>query len=101
MATSLTNLVDAPVRREVVLASFCNELEELLSEPFEAVLQHYREVDLLAGQKVWVMPKKRENPERQAATVLDLDTEGSLVVKLEENGEIVHLVGEEVSIRLQ
>lgn len=101
VATSIHDLLGGPVRRELVLAAFCNELEDLLSFTFETVLERYREVDVLAGQKVWVMPKKRENPERQAATVTDLDTDGCLVVKLESNGEILHLVGEEVSIRLQ
>lgn len=101
VATSISNLLGAPMSREKVLAAFCNELEDLLSCTFDDVLDKYREVDLLAGEKVWVMPKKRENPERQEATVLDLSPEGSLVVKMEETGETVHLVGEEVSIRLQ
>jgi biotin-(acetyl-CoA carboxylase) ligase len=101
VATSLAALVGQTLSREEVLASFCNELEDLLALSFDGVLECYRKVDLLAGQKVWVMPKKRENPERKAAQVLDLAADGNLVVQLEETGEIVSLIGEEVSIRVQ
>lgn len=85
----------------MVLAAFCNQLEGLLSDSFEKVLDRYREVDVLAGQKIWVMPKKRENPEPEAATVVELSNDGCLVVRLEETGEVKTLIGEEVSIRIQ
>lgn len=85
----------------MVLASFCNELEELLVLDLQGVLDSYREVDLLAGAKINVMPKKRENPERRRAEVIEISADGSLVVKYEDTGEVVNLLGEEVSVRLQ
>lgn len=87
--------------RELVLAAFCNELEELLGESFDSVLAEYKRADLLMGRQIWVMPKKRENPERRAATVLDIAVDGNLVVELEDTGEMLNLIAEEVSIRIQ
>lgn len=101
VATSLTDCVGGEIGRELVLATFCNELEELLSETFETVLESYKQVDVLAGAKIWVMPKRREHPERKAATVLDISDDGNLVVKLDDTGEVVNLIGEEVSVRTQ
>lgn len=102
LATSLIgNRGGRPAERELVLAAFCNELEELLGLNFDNVLDNYKKVDLLMGRQVWVMPKKRENPERRAASVIDLTVDGNLVVKLDDTGEVVNLVAEEVSIRIQ
>lgn len=101
IATSLTDCIGGEIGRELVLAAFCNELEDLLSQTFENVLESYKQVDVLAGAKIWVMPKRREHPERKAATVLDISEDGNLVVKLEDTGEIVNLIGEEVSVRAQ
>lgn len=101
VATSLAAIRGGNIDRETVLATFCNELEDLLGQTFENVIDSYKKVDLLLGNKIWVMPKKRENPERQAATAIDLAADGSLIVKLEETGEVITLIGEEVSIRLQ
>lgn len=100
-ATSLSGVLGKSVCREMVLASFCNELEELLVLDLQGVLDSYREVDLLAGAKINVMPKKRENPERRRAEVIEISADGSLVVKYEDTGEVVNLLGEEVSVRLQ
>jgi BirA family biotin operon repressor/biotin-[acetyl-CoA-carboxylase] ligase len=101
VATSLAGCLGQPVCRELVLATLCNELEELLTLDMEDILESYREVDLLVGQKLWVMPKKRENPERRPAEALELNHEGSLVVRYEDTGEVAGLIGEEVSVRLQ
>ena len=101
VATSLSGVLGKSVCREMVLASFCNELEELLVLDLQGVLDSYREVDLLTGAKINVMPKKRENPERRPAEVIEISADGTLLVKYEDTGEVVGLLGEEVSVRLQ
>ena len=101
IATSLKSCLNKTVSREVVLATFCNELEELLLQPFSDVLSEYKKVDVLIGEPIWVMPKFTPNAAKKAARALNIADDGTLVVRMEETGEVVNLTGEEVSIRLQ
>lgn len=92
-----------PISREAVLATFCSELERLMSSTTEAVLNEYREHDLLRGRTIRVHHKTREqdDPSDFDALVLGIDGQGYLRVRPlngpKQGGEI-SLSGEEVSI---
>jgi len=92
------------VSREALLAFIMNHLEHLLSLPFNALLNAYREWDCVVGHTVVVMPRKRED----AASYYEADAvgyseEGYLIVRRNEaqggTGKEQQLVAEEVSIR--
>jgi len=92
-----------PISREAVLATFCSELERLMSSTTEAVLNEYREHDLLRGRTIRVHHKTREqdDPSDFDALVLGIDDQGYLRVRPlngPKQGDEISLSGEEVSI---
>ena len=92
-----------PVTREAVLASFCWELERLMDMSTDAVLDEYRQYDLLRGRTIRVHHKTREedDPDDYDAEALGVDQDGYLRVRplgsAAARGEL-SLSGEEVSI---
>lgn len=99
-ATSLASLAMQPVSREVVLATFCNEVERLMGLSTEAVLAEYRAHDLLLGRTIRVHHKTREeaHPDDYDAEALGVDGQGMLKVRRLDGGAEAALSGEEVSI---
>jgi BirA family transcriptional regulator, biotin operon repressor / biotin---[acetyl-CoA-carboxylase] ligase len=99
-ATSLALELGTDVEREVVLASYCNDLERLGALDFDRVLAEYTELDLLcAHERIVVMPKKRENAERRIAKAIGFSSQGFLIVRYEDDQSEQTLVAAEVSIR--
>lgn len=108
-ATSLTSLREQivgpdvqppPVTREDVLASFCNELERLMGLSAAAVLDEYRQHDLLRGRTIRVHHRTREedDPRDFDAEALGVNADGMLRVRPTGGGPERALSGEEVSI---
>jgi BirA family biotin operon repressor/biotin-[acetyl-CoA-carboxylase] ligase len=98
VATSLFNITGRQINRERFLANVCNHLEDLTIKPMEAIIELYKNYDLLCGNDVVVMPKGRDNPERVDAKAITFSPEGALVVQYQD-GTTKELVAEEVSIR--
>jgi len=96
-ATSLFAVLNRETNREIVLATICNRLEELLKLPKLQVLKIFNEHDRLIGRKVIVFPKKKESGENFTALALKYDENGLLVI--ERNGKEETLAAAEVSIR--
>lgn len=99
VATSFFTALKKTLPLESVLASICNHLEDLLPRPMDYVLARYKAYDMLIGQEVLVMPKKREHPLRVEATAIGFTNEGYLQVKIKSTGELETLSSEEVTIR--
>lgn len=97
-STSLKTIFKRSFEREEILADTLNYFEELIGQSFEDVLIEYRKFDLLCGNSIVVMPKKKESFERYFAKALNIDSDGCLVIQTED-GEEISLVHEEVSIR--
>lgn len=100
-ATSLFNATGRYISREALLAAICNHLERLLLQytSVRDILPEYTKYDMLQGQTVVVMPKKREDTASYYdALCIGYTQDGYMRVKLQ-SGEEKILVSEEVSIR--
>jgi BirA family biotin operon repressor/biotin-[acetyl-CoA-carboxylase] ligase len=87
------------ISRELLLASFCNMFEMLMSEDFNKVLMSYKHYDILVGNEITIMPKKKEDTSSYyTAKAIGYSQFGNLMIRV--NGEEKELVAEEVSIRL-
>jgi len=96
-ASSPTPVV--PLSRERLLAYFASSLEALASQDFEGILSLYRKFDMLLGQRIVVMPRKREHAESYyEAQATGYSEDGYLVVQTDD-GQTKELVAEEVTIR--
>ncbi len=98
LAVSLSDTLNRKIERETLLANFCSHLENLVAKPIKEVLEIYSQYDLLCGNRIVVMPKGKENPERYEAKALHFTPLGSLKVMLDSE-EIKELYAEEVTIR--
>jgi BirA family biotin operon repressor/biotin-[acetyl-CoA-carboxylase] ligase len=89
------------LEREVVLADILAIIEDLMAQPLSAVVAQYRSLDLLKNKRIRVHHTSREqaNAEDYDAVALDICEDGTLKVRREDNGQIVILSGEEVSVR--
>lgn len=87
------------VRREEVLAKVLNNLEEILELDSKDIIDEFSKYDMLSGNNIIVMPKKKEDESSYYnAKAIGLDENGYLMIELE-NGERNVLYHEEVSIR--
>lgn len=89
------------LEREVVLADILFVIEELMAQPLGAVVAQYRGLDLLKGKQIRVHHTSREQAsgEDYNAVALDICEDGTLKARREDNGQVVVLSGEEVSVR--
>jgi len=88
-----------PLSRERLLASFASSLESLAPLDFASVLSLYSRFDMLLGQRIVVMPRKREHAASfYEALATGYSPDGYLVVRTDE-GQTKELVAEEVTIR--
>jgi hypothetical protein len=88
-----------PLSRERLLASFASSLESLAPLDFSSVLSLYSRFDMLLGQRIVVMPRKREHAESfYEALATGYSPDGYLVVRTDD-GQTKELVAEEVTIR--
>ena len=88
-----------PPTREQLLADFLEEFEQCARKTFEEIRNDYRRYDLLLGQTITVMPKKREDTSSYyEAKAVDYSENGHLVIQLAD-GRREELVAEEVTIR--
>lgn len=97
-STSLFSLTQQMSPREELLANTLNYFEELLALDYKQVLEEYTKYDLVCGNDIIVMPKKKESFEKYEAKAVRIDEYGYLVVKTKDGKELT-LVHEEVSIR--
>jgi BirA family biotin operon repressor/biotin-[acetyl-CoA-carboxylase] ligase len=97
VATSLRDVVGKSIQRELVLASICNHIEELMTYNMEQVIEIYKKYDLLIGKKVLVHESKVQIYE---ATAIGYSKFGNLQVELSDGSGVKELISEEVSIRL-
>lgn len=98
--TSMRQLCGQELRRESVLATICNALEELMLGSMDSVLKAYGERDLLRGRSIRVHHASREenDPRDYDAKALGVTSEGYLIVERLDGGGQRTLSGEEVSI---
>lgn len=100
-ATSVAEAVGRVIKRENFLADICSRLEALIALDQSGVMTLYKQFDLLLGQEILVMPKKREDVSSYyGATALDFTKEGYLLVRPDSDKDrVMKLSAEEVSIR--
>ena len=99
MPTSVAQCLDREVRREELLAAFCNQMEALLAMEPLPLVSRYKALELLHKQaSLVVMPKRKEAPERIIATPVGISDQGYLIVQYPDLS-IVQLVAEEASVR--
>lgn len=95
IATSLQRELGRPVRREVLLARICNELEAKLSLGPAELASRYRERSIVIGKPVRVTPLAGEPYEALAQGIGD---DGSLIVE-RRDGTSEELNAAEVTLR--
>jgi biotin-(acetyl-CoA carboxylase) ligase len=100
IATSVYNELKKKISREILLSKVLNNIEILLEKDFETVLKEYKKYDILLGNEIIVMPKKKEDESSYYnAKAIDFDENGFLVI--EKDFKKLTLSNEEVSIRLK
>jgi biotin-(acetyl-CoA carboxylase) ligase len=110
-ATSIQQAIDAyrasmpsvpvarPISRESVLISLLTNYESLSKLSFDGILLEYARYDMLVGQTIIVMPRKKEDAASfYEARAKGFSEEGYLIV-VNGKGETVELVAEEVTVR--
>lgn len=95
IATSIRNELGHHVRRELLLAGICNQLEALLDEPLPQLLARYEPRSLVLGREVTV---SEPGSQQYTARAIRLDETGSLVVVLT-TGEERTVYAADVSVR--
>lgn len=58
-AGSLFDFLGYEISREIVLADFCNKLEQIIALNIDQIIEEYKTYDKLVGNSVIVMPKKK------------------------------------------
>ncbi|MES4791735.1 MAG: biotin--[acetyl-CoA-carboxylase] ligase [Chloroflexota bacterium] len=79
IATSLAAVLGQPVDREALLARLCSELELWLESPRAEAQARFRELNGFLGAEVQISPV---GGEPYAATAVDIDDDGRLIVRL-------------------
>eukprot|EP01147_Barroeca_monosierra_P004057 gene4057-6476_t len=94
-AISLADVAKGEVNRELVLASFCNELENVMQKPMEEILELYIKYDMLQGRTVRVYHKSRgvDDEKDYNARVLGYSSGGNLIVERLDSASKVSLSG--------
>lgn len=94
IAGTLQDSFDPNLRLRLA-AEFLNELETLLLRPFSEILDEYRKKSLLTGKRVF----SPTNAFHGTATVLGIDEDGGLILRLQD-GTLRTLTYGEVSVRV-
>jgi len=88
------------VSRELILSQFCNNFEQSLKFAASEVLANYKEYDMLTGQTIIVMPKKKEDlSSYYKAIAIGISNSGNLIVRPIGEQKDISLIAEEVTIR--
>jgi len=90
------------IDRELLLATICNNYEELLGSSFSSILIKYRSYDCLVGNRITVMPKRREDSTSYySAKAVGFTEEGFLLAQKDNDNQTFPLIAEEVTVRIE
>jgi BirA family biotin operon repressor/biotin-[acetyl-CoA-carboxylase] ligase len=95
IATSIAKELGRHVSRERVLANICNELEGLFGASMPKMIAEYRDLSVVLGRPVTVMPAGKEPFEAAALSISD---DGELMVR-RSNGLVEAVNAADVSVR--
>ena len=101
-STSIRDITNRTIQREILLAQILNKLESLITNTFPQVLSEYISYESLINETLIIMPNKKEDTTTYYDAIgVGYTDDGYLIVKRIDNNQNVTLMAEEVSVRIK